>query len=95
MRHLPAVSVSAGAARAIRNGQPVPAAGRLTLPGNAGIPASGDDDCRRRAYDPDGVFLALLERRGQPGETHWHPARVFRGLEPSPYAPSSAGAPAD
>ena len=92
MRHLPALSVSAGAARAIRNGQPVPAAGRLLPPpGNAGIPASGDDDdCRRRAYDPDGVFLALLECRGQPGETHWQPARVFRGLEPSPYAPAAA-----
>ena len=96
LRHLPALSVSAGAARAIRNGQPVPAAGRLLPPpGNADIPESGnDDDCRRRAYDPDGVFLALLEYRGQPGETHWQPARVFRGLEPSPYAPA-AGAPAD
>ena len=96
LRHLPAVSVNAGAARAIRNGQPVPAAGRLLPPsGNAGIPASGDDDCRRRAYDPDGVFLALLEYRGQPDEPYWHPARVFRGLEPSPYAPAAAGAPAD
>ena len=40
-----------------------------------------------RAYDPDGVFLALLDR--QP-DGLWQPTRVFHGDAPSPYAPASA-----
>lgn len=39
---------------------------------------------QRRAYNADGVFLALLEYRADSGR--WQPTRVFRGDTPSPYA---------
>ena len=75
MRELPAMSLDAADAWSVRHGQAIWAGGLSRA-------AAGE---QRRAYDPEGVFLALLER--QP-EGLWQPTRVFNGAEPSPYAPS-------
>ena len=76
MRDLAAMILDDDDAWAVRHGQAVRAGG---LSGAV----AGE---KRRAYDPDGVFLALLE--SEPGGL-WQPTRVFHGDKPSPYAPSS------
>ena len=43
------------------------------------------EECR--AYNSDGVFLALV-RFDKPTNS-WHPAKVFQSGFPSPYAPTS------
>lgn len=43
---------------------------------------------QRRAYNKDGIFLAILEYRTE--SRLWQPTRVFRGDTPSPYAPEQA-----
>ena len=73
---LPALPVSAGQAEAIRHGRPVRA-------GNDADPTGSPE--QRRAYDPAGFFLALLQY--QPDGGLWQPTRVFHSAEPSPYAP--------
>jgi hypothetical protein len=42
---------------------------------------------RRRAYDAEGSFLALVQY--QAAIRVWQPTRVFRTDQPSPYAPLS------
>lgn len=75
LQDLPAIGVDADDAWAIRHGQAVWAA----VGGDA-----LDETGQRRAYDPDGVFLALVQR--QSGML-WQPTRVFYGQARSPYAP--------
>ena len=43
----------------------------------------------RRAYSPDGVFLALLQFQHETGG--WQPKKVFSSSEVSAYAPHTAG----
>ena len=66
--------------RAIRNGQAV-----------AGPDGAGAQNEReqRRAYNRNGVFLAIVEYR--PDSGRWQPTRVFHGDAPSPYAPQPHG----
>ena len=72
------LQVSWDCARAIKNGQAIPAFHTMQ-------PARENET--RRAYDPDGVFLALL--RFQPDAGNWQPTRVFESAEASPYAPGA------
>ena len=76
LRQLPAVRLNGPDSWSVRHGQAI-------WSPDANRPSDAAE--QRRAYDPDGVFLALLER--QPGGL-WHPGRVFHCEEPSPYAPS-------
>ena len=78
LRDLPSLRLTGAGARAVSNGQPVPAGAY-----DAG-PAT-DDGAQRRAYTPDDAFLALVEYRAA-GE-QWQPVRVFQPGAPSPYAP--------
>ena len=77
MRDIPAMMLDASDAWAVRHGQAIWA-------GGFGRRGNG---VQQRAYDPDGVFLALLDRQS---DGLWQPTRVFHGDEPSPYAPASA-----
>ena len=61
--------------RAIGNGQAIPADGSAATP----------ERRQARAYNRDGVFLALMEYRA--GTQMWQPTRVFQPSDPSPYAP--------
>ena len=79
LREFSPLLVSAAAAEAIRHGQPVRAGDSATVT---------NDNEPRRAYDPGGIFLALVQY--QPVTGHWQPARVFHSSEPSPYAPLPA-----
>lgn len=76
MRDLPAMRLDASDAWSVRHGQAIWAGGM----------GRGDvEQCR--AYDPDGAFLALLDRQS---DGLWQPTRVFHSAAPSPYAPTSA-----
>ena len=77
MRDLPAIRLDASDAWSVRHGQAIWVRGF----------GQRNDGEQWRAYDPDGVFLALLDR--QP-DGLWQPTRVFHGDAPSPYAPASA-----
>ena len=77
LRDLPSLSLTQPEARAMRNGQAVGS--------TQDAPADGE---QRRAYDPDGVFLALVEY--QADRQSWQPVRVFDADQPSPYAPPPA-----
>ena len=77
MLDLPAMTLDASDAWSVRHGQAICAGGF----------GRGNDGEQWRAYDPDGVFMALLNR--QP-DGLWQPTRVFHGDAPSPYAPASA-----
>ena len=73
---LPAMTLDAADAWSVRHGQAIWAGGL------------GRSDVEQwRAYDSNGVFLALLDRQS---DRLWQPTRVFHGAEPSPYAPASA-----
>ena len=76
MRDLPAIMLDASDAWSVRHGQAIWVGGL----------GRGDVE-QWRAYDPDGVFLALLDRQS---DGLGQPTRVFHGDEPSPYAPASA-----
>ena len=76
MRDLPAMTLEASDAWSVRHGQAI----------WAGDLGRGNAE-QSRAYDPDGVFLALLDRQT---DGLWQPTRVFHGNEPSPYAPATA-----
>ena len=77
LREFPPLSLNRAQAQAVRNGQAVSISGSLS----AGPLAAGE---QRRAYDDNGVFLALVQL--QPELMQWQPARVFNCPEPSPYA---------
>ena len=82
LQDCPALRVSADQAAAIIQGR--------------AIQADGDTSADKtpetwRAYDPDGVFLALLEFQAKLG--CWQPRRVFQGSGVSPYAPLPSSAP--
>ncbi len=63
LQHVPAVHLDAAAAAGVRNG--------MLIPAQAGDGAQ--DAALARAYDADGRFFAVLERR----DAHWKPAKVF------------------
>lgn len=71
------LQVSEDDAKAIKHGR--------AIPGEA-LPLMPEESETRRAYGPDGVFLALVQFRPDAGD--WQPIRVFDSAEPSPYAPS-------
>ena len=75
LRELPAVRVDADRARAVRNGQTIPA-------GSAQLDPS-PDPALWRIYGPDGAFLALA--RLEP-PSRLAPTRVFNLPDRSPYA---------
>jgi tRNA pseudouridine55 synthase len=58
----PAVHLLPGEVVDVRQGRPIPARGESAIDGGPG-----------RAYDPEGRFFAVLERRGD----HWQPHKVF------------------
>jgi len=58
----PAVHLRPGEVQDIRQGRAIPARGESAIDGGPG-----------RAYDPEGRFFAVLERRGD----HWQPRKVF------------------
>ena len=76
LRDYPALRVSGDQAAAIKQGRVI-----CTDIDTLSIEASE----MRRAYNPDGVFLALLEFQVETG--CWQPRRVFQATDPSPYAP--------
>ena len=82
LQDCPALGVSGDQAEAIKQGRAIHADGDTSV-----------DEAPEmwRAYDPDGVFLALLEFQAETG--CWQPRRVFQGSGASPYAPLSLGAP--
>ncbi|MDE2683827.1 MAG: tRNA pseudouridine(55) synthase TruB [Chloroflexota bacterium] len=82
LRDYPALRVTSDQATAIKHGQAILPVGDAA----AGPEAPG----MRRAYDPDGVFLALLQFQGE--TDRWQPRRVFQGSDVSPYAPSPSNA---
>ena len=82
LRNYPTLRVTREQAAAIKNGQ--------AIPGEKAPPSAAEET--RRAYSPDGVFLALVQF--QPDTGCWQPKRVFQSSDVSPYAPQSAGAPA-
>ena len=71
------MTIDDAGARALCNGQ-----------GAKGADDAGADEEReqRRAYNGDGVFLAIVEYRADSGL--WQPTRVFQRGAPSPYAPA-------
>ena len=77
LRELPSLSLNRMQAQAIRNGQAVSVDDKFT----AGPFTDGE---QRRAYDADGVFLALVKLQSE--LMQWQPTRVFNCPEPSPYA---------
>lgn len=81
LRALPSVSLTPAQAQAVRNGQAVSIGDEIA----AGTFA---DDEQRRAYDADGVFIALVKLQAE--RMQWQPARVFNCPEPSPYAARNA-----
>ena len=70
------MTVADAEACAIRHGQAV------SDPDGEG---AQDEREQRRAYNRDGVFLAILEYRLD--RRQWQPTRVFHSDGPSPYAP--------
>lgn len=79
LRDHPALRVSDDQAAAIKQGR--------------AIQADGDTSAAQapemwRAYDPDGVFLALLEFQAE--TSCWQPRRVFQATDTSPYAPPAS-----
>ena len=83
LRDYPALRVTSDQATAIKHGRAIqPGGDAVTGPEAPGI---------WRAYDPDGVFLALLQFQGETG--CWQPRRVFQSSDVSPYAPPSSNAP--
>lgn len=79
LRDYPALCVSGDQAAAIKQGRVI-----RTDSDTLCIEASE----MRRAYDPDGVFLALLQFQAETGG--WQPRRVFQATDPSPYAPPAS-----
>ena len=75
----PALGVSSDQAAAIKQGRAI-----RTDSGTLSIQASE----MRRAYNTDGVFLALLQFQDETG--CWQPRRVFQATDPSPYAPPAS-----
>ena len=77
LQDLAAMTIDDAGARALCNGQ-----------GAKGADDAGADAEReqRRAYNGDGVFLAIVEYRADSGL--WQPTRVFQRGAPSPYAPA-------
>ena len=68
------ITVTDSEERAIRHGQAV-----------EGLRAAARNECeQRRAYNRNGVFLAILEYR--PGSAQWQPMQVFHSDAPSPHA---------
>ena len=65
---------------AIKNGQAISGENEAYAP---------EQEETRRAYNPDGVFLALVQY--QPDLGHWQPKRVFQYTEVSPFAPETQG----
>ena len=75
LRDLAAVRVSQGEETALKNGQAI----RGEDVGPLG------EDVMRRAYNADGVFLAVVEYQGDSAQ--WQPRKVFQDSGVSPYAP--------
>lgn len=75
LRDLPTLTLSHLEAQAVRNGQAVFSSVKH---------GDGPDGEQRRAYDPEGLFLALVQY--QSDRRLWQPTRVFQNHEPSPYA---------
>ena len=82
LRDYPALRVTSDQATAIKNGQAI----QPRSDAAAGLEAPG----MWRAYDPDGVFLALLQFQGE--TDLWQPRRVFQSSDASPYAPPTSNA---
>ncbi len=85
LRAVPALALTPAAAQGVRNGQSFAATDTDAHNIAANSIAAGE---QRRAYDPDGAFLALVQF--DPGPRAWQPIRVFRSAGPSPYAPPPA-----
>ncbi len=79
LRNIPAIALSPAEERAIGNGQPIEAARPR---------AGGAHEGQIRAYNENGVFLALLSYK--PDDGRWQPTKVFRNDTPSPYSPGSS-----
>ena len=82
LRDYPALRVSGDQAAAIKQGRAI-----WTESDTLSIEALD----MRRAYNPDGVFLALLQFQAETG--CWQPRRVFQDSGSSPYAPLPSDAP--
>ena len=80
LQELAPMTVSRDEERAIGHGQAVD--------GTDGDEAQAERE-QRRAYNRDGVFLAILEYRLDSGL--WQPTRVFQSGPASPYAPQQRG----
>ena len=76
LRDLQSLALTELQAQAIRHGQAIDAGFDPLVHGE-----------RRRAYDAEGSFLALVQY--QAAIRVWQPTRVFRTDQPSPYAPLS------
>lgn len=76
LQELASMTVTRDEERAIGHGQGV---------GGAAHDGARDEREQCRAYNLDGVFLAIVEYR--PDSGLWQPTRVFQGDAPSPYAP--------
>ena len=77
LTHLPSITLNDDAAKAVGNGQPVPA---------EELGDVGQNAIQLRAYTEDGVFLALLTHN--PANGCWQPTKVFHHDSPSPYSPA-------
>jgi tRNA pseudouridine55 synthase len=77
LRQLPAVRLGRSDAWSVQHGQAILASAGDQL---------ADVGQQKRAYDLDGVFLALLDCQT---DGLWRPTRVFHSEKPSPYAPPS------
>ena len=82
LRDYPAFRVTSDQATFIKHGQAIQPLGDAA--------AAPEAPGMWRAYDPDGVFLALLQFQGE--ADRWQPRRVFQSSDVSPYAPPTSNA---